>query len=268
MLGEQEDGAMKRTSMTARPRATRYTPPLSIGQVGLWQLLDGVRDVPVGQRARLTLPGLGVPPDEGPPIFFAGDLGLVRSRCVSVVGSRSVSADGAARTRRLARELAAAGVVVASGLAAGVDAEAHSATIETGGRTIAVIGTPLDVAYPAVNGLLQEKIYREHLLVSPFAVGSPVFRSNFPQRNRVMAALSDATVIVEASDTSGSLHQAAECRADRLDRWLFISQSVVNDRRLTWPKKFLGGPKVRILRDTADVLAVLADAAPRASVPG
>jgi DNA processing protein len=144
-----------------------------------------------------------------------------------------------------------------SGLAAGVDTEAHSATIQCGGRTVAVIGTPLDVAYPAANARLQEKIYREHLLVSPFPIGSRVFRSNFPERNKVMAALSDATVIMEASDTSGSLHQAAECRPDRLDRWLFISQSVVNDPRLTWPKKFLGGPKVKILRETSDVLAVL-----------
>jgi DNA processing protein len=223
----------------------------------MWTLLDGVRTVASAQRSRLTLPGLNFPQADGPPLFFAGDLSLVRSRCVSVVGSRTVSPEGAARTRRLARELAAAGVVVVSGLAAGVDTDAHSSAIAARGRTIAVIGTPLDVAYPAANARLQETIYREHLLVSPFATGARVFRSNFPTRNKVMAALSDATVIMEASDTSGSLHQAAECRPDRLDRWLFISKSMVNDPRLTWPRQFLGSPKVRILSDTADVLAVL-----------
>jgi DNA processing protein len=235
----------------------KYVPPTSSGQIGMWALLEGVRRVANSQRARLTLPGLHFPQPDGPPLFYAGDLGLVRSRCVSLVGSRTVSAEGAARTRRLARELAAAGVVVVSGLAAGVDTEAHSSTIEAGGRTIAVIGTPLDVAYPAANARLQETIYQDHLLLSPFAVGRRVFRANFPERNKVMAALTDATVIMEASDTSGSLHQAAECRPDRLDRWLFISKSVVSDPRLTWPKRFLGGPKVRVLEETADVLAVL-----------
>lgn len=248
---------MKRESDGPRPRLKKYVPPASRGQVGMWKLLEGVRKIATTQRARLTLPGLDFPQNDGPPLFFAGDLSLVRCRCVSVVGSRTVSAEGAARTRRLARELAAAGVVVVSGLAAGVDTEAHSSAIQAGGRTIAVIGTPLDVAYPAANARLQERIYREHLLVSPFATGARVFRSNFPTRNRTMAALSDVTVIMEASDTSGSLHQAAECRPDRLDRWLFISKSMVNDSRLTWPKKFLGAPKVRILGETADVLAVL-----------
>jgi len=235
----------------------RYVPPSATDQAGLWTLLENIRPVPGSQRSRLALPGVALPSPEGPILFYAGDLGLVQNRCVSVVGSRTVSSDGAARTRRLARELAAAGVVVVSGLAKGVDTQAHRAAMEAGGRTVAVIGTPLDVAYPAENADLQERIYREHLLVSPFSIGARVFRSNFPQRNKVMAALTDATVIVEASDTSGSLHQAAECRPDRLNRWLFISRSLVEDSRITWPRKFLGGPKVRILENTSDLLAVL-----------
>jgi DNA processing protein len=225
--------------------------------IGLWKLIEGVRRIPQSQVGRLTLPGFERAQDEGPQLFYAGDLDLIRRRCVAIVGSRDVSAEGAARARRLARELCAAGVVVVSGLAAGIDRVAHEGAIEAGGRTVAMIGTPLDVAYPAQNARLQEQIYRDHLLLSPFRSGTRVFRSNFPQRNKFMAAVTDATVIVEASDTSGSLHQAAECRPDRLDRWLFIARSVVDDPRLTWPRKFLNGSKVRVLEKTEDILAVL-----------
>jgi DNA processing protein len=122
----------------------------------------------------------------------------------------------------------------------------------SGGRVAAVIGTPLDKAYPAENAELQHDIYRRHLLMTPFCVGERVFRSNFPTRNRVMAAISDATAIIEASDTSGTLHQAAECV--RLGRWLFIAKSVVDDPQLTWPARFLGQPKVRVLVSTSDIL--------------
>jgi DNA processing protein len=139
-----------------------------------------------------------------------------------------------------------------SGLAKGVDTAALTAAIEAGGRTIAVIGTPLSKAYPAENARLQEEIYSTQLLLTPFREGETVYKSNFPKRNRVMAAISDATVIIEASDTSGTLHQAAECQ--RLGRWLFIAKSVVDDDSLTWPKRFIGQQRVVILEKTDDVV--------------
>jgi DNA processing protein len=234
---------------------SRYIPPTATGVIGLWRLLDGVRKIPATQQRRLQLPGEAENAD-GQPLYFAGDTNLVHGRCVAVVGSRKVSAEGAARARRLGRELADAGVIVVSGLAEGVDTAAHHGAIEAGGRTIAVIGTPLDKAFPAKNSRLQETIYREHLLLSPFSSGSRVFPSNFPLRNKFMAAITDATVIVEASDTSGALHQAAECQPSRLDRWLFIARSVVENPNLNWPKKFLGGPKVRVLESTKDILSI------------
>jgi DNA processing protein len=143
-------------------------------------------------------------------------------------------------------------VVVVSGLAKGVDAAAHTGAISHDGHTVAVIGTPLDKAYPAENAALQESIWREHLLLTPFPSGQQVYRSNFPIRNRVMAALSDATVIIEASDTSGTLHQAAECQ--RLGRWLFIAKSVAENLSLKWPARFIGKPKVAVLQTTSNVL--------------
>ncbi len=142
-----------------------------------------------------------------------------------------------------------------SGLARGVDTEALTSALESGGRTIAVIGTPLEKAFPAENGPLQERIYREQLLLSPFARGVEVQKYFFPIRNRVMAAISDATVIVEASDTSGTLHQAAECQ--RLGRWLFIARSVAEDTRLTWPSRFLGHAKTAVLTRTDQLLELL-----------
>jgi DNA protecting protein DprA len=188
-------------------------------------------------------------------IHYAGAIDLLTKPTVSIVGTREISEEGRLRASRLSRELAEAGVLVMSGLAKGVDYVAHSSAIAAGGATAAVIGTPLSKAYPAENKRLQEDIYTNHLLLSPFSDGQPVFKGNFPKRNRVMALLSDATVIVEASDTSGTLHQAAECQ--RNGRWLFIMKSVVDDPRYSWPRKFLGHPRTQVLSSTEDILQVI-----------
>lgn len=188
-------------------------------------------------------------------IHYAGSLDLLCRPAVAVVGARAVTDEGAARARRLAKELARAGVTVVSGLAKGVDVNAHQAAIAAGGKTVAVIGTPLGKAYPAEHGNLQTLIAQEHLLISPFEEGSRVFPSNFPKRNRVMAALTDGTVIIEASDTSGTLHQAAECQ--RLGRWLFILRSVYEDPALSWPKTFVQYKRTRIVSSAGDVLEVI-----------
>lgn len=184
-------------------------------------------------------------------VYYSGDLSILSPPAVSIVGTREVSENGWRRAHQLARELAKVGVTVVSGLAKGVDTAALTSAISNDGRVVAVIGTPLNKAYPAENADLQQRIYRNHLLVSPFREGDRVFKSNFPVRNRVMAAISDATVIIEASDTSGTLHQAAECV--RLGRWLFIARSVVENSELTWPQRFLGQPKVGILTSVEDV---------------
>lgn len=172
-------------------------------------------------------------------VFVAGDLGLLRrGRRVSVVGSRAASKEGLARATKLARLLVERGVVVVSGLAEGIDTAAHRAAIDAGGRTIAVLGTPLDQFFPAENRALQERIMREHLAISQFAPGSPGGRKCFPMRNRTMALLSDATIIVEAGEGSGTLHQGWE--ALRLGRPLFLLDSVVKNDTLAWPGEMLG----------------------------
>jgi DNA protecting protein DprA len=126
-------------------------------------------------------------------IYYAGDLSLLKRPSVAIVGTRDVSEAGIAATEWLTRRLVESGLVIVSGLAYGVDTVAHTTAINHDGKTIAVIGTPLDKATPSENAALQERIYREHLLVSRFAKGEKTFRTSFPLRNRLMAALSDAT---------------------------------------------------------------------------
>ncbi len=247
--------SVSRASARAAPHSfdRRYLPPQTIARVELKQLLEETgRPALVDKQLDFLQPAAGL--DAKIYLYYAGDLSLLKRPAVSIVGTRDVTADGAVRARKLSRELASAGVLIVSGLAKGVDTAAHTAAIEAGGTTVAVIGTPLDKAYPVENIPLQELIYREYLLLSPFAPGERVYKSNFPKRNRVMAAITDATVIVEASNSSGALHQAAECQ--RLGRWLFILRSVVDNPAVTWPQRFLGTNTV-VLDSTADVLSKL-----------
>lgn len=167
-------------------------------------------------------------------LFVAGDRTLLHAGPrVSIVGSRKASDRGLADGRALAESLARRGAIVVSGLAEGIDTVAHEGAIAAGGRTIAVLGTPLDEYFPAKNRALQERIVREHLAVSQFAPGVPSQRGNFPMRNRTMALLSDATVIIEAGEKSGSLHQGWE--ALRLGRPLFLFESLLRGSSLSWP---------------------------------
>ena len=170
--------------------------------------------------------------------FFAGDISLLRrGPRVSMVGSRKASPEGLSRARSLARALVEHDIVVVSGLAEGIDTAAHTAAIEAGGRTIAVLGTPLDQSYPASNAALQAQMAIDQLLVSEFPSGYPVTPKNFPIRNRTMALLTDATVIVEAGEKSGTVHQGWE--ALRLGRLLFLMDSIARDPSLSWPAKMI-----------------------------
>lgn len=177
-------------------------------------------------------------------LFTAGDTEILNhGPRVSIVGARKASREGIARARKLAGRLTERGAVVVSGLAEGIDTAAHISCLSKGGRTVAVIGTPLNEFYPKSNTELQKLLMREHLVVSQFPVSSPIQRRNFPLRNRTMALLSDATVIIEASNSSGSLSQGWE--ALRLGRLLFITKALVEDKSLTWPSEMLDyGAKV------------------------
>jgi DNA processing protein len=172
-------------------------------------------------------------------LWVSGDPNLAQETAkVSIVGSRKASSDGLRRARKLASMLAERGVVVVSGLAEGVDSAAHTASMQKGGRTIGVIGTPLDKFYPKANEALQRKIMEEHLCISQFSPRTLVQRRNFPMRNRTMALISDVTVIIEAGESRGSLSQGWE--ALRLARGLFIRKTLAESRSLKWPAEMLG----------------------------
>jgi DNA processing protein len=143
---------------------------------------------------------------QSPPILFCrGDIGRLRNRGVAIVGSRRASARGVAFTRSLAGDIAALTILVASGAAQGIDTAAHRGALERGGTTVAVLGTGLDVPYPAQNAALLDEIARTGCVVSEQPMGTPPRKYVFPQRNRLISAFSQVVVVVEAGEKSGAL---------------------------------------------------------------
>lgn len=185
-------------------------------------------------------------------LYFQGNWEHIHWPGVAVVGTRKPSEIGRERAATLARRLVEDGFTVVSGLADGIDTAAHQAALAAEGRTIAVIGTPIGEVYPKANAALQERIAREHLLISQVPVlryEAQDFRTNrffFPERNKLMSALTKATVIVEAGETSGTLVQARE--ALRQGRKLFIMNSCFERADLTWPRRFEEQGAIRIHR--------------------
>jgi DNA processing protein len=197
-------------------------------------------------------------------LYYQGWWDLVESPCVAVVGTREPSEEGKRRAVRLTECLVRDGFTVVSGLAKGIDTIAHRTAIESGGRTIAVIGTPLSSSYPKDNRDLQRKIADEFLLISQVPIhrySTQDWRLNrlfFPERNVTMSALTLGTVIIEAGETSGTLVQARA--AMRQGRKLFILDSCFQNPKLTWPSGFEGLGAICV-RDYQDVRQRLANKA-------
>ena len=224
----------------------------------------------VAENARVTLPSATVTLDPArvmgglneferrhapEQLYACGDVSLLEAVArVAVVGSRNASLPGRKRVARLVGALVERDVVIVSGLAAGIDTAAHEETLTHAGRTIAVLGTPLDEAHPPSNAPLQRRLMERHLVVSQFPAGHPTLRSNFPRRNRTMAILCHASVIVEAGESSGTLSQGWE--ALRLNRALFILKSVFENAELTWPEQMLEYG-AQVLEDVEQILQVL-----------
>jgi DNA processing protein len=141
------------------------------------------------------------------PLFFfmRGDLDPVDAQAVAVVGSRSPTSYGRRMARLIGAGLAEQGATVVSGLARGIDAEAHWAALKAGGRTVAVLGCGVDVAYPAENRHLMMRIARCGAVISELPMGTQPDAENFPGRNRIISGMSLGTVVVEAAERSGSL---------------------------------------------------------------
>ncbi len=144
-------------------------------------------------------------PDPPPALFVAGDPECLVRPQLAIVGSRNASPAGLDHARDFSATLAATGLIITSGLAAGIDGAAHSACLEAGGRTIAVTGTGLDRVYPARHRQLAHRIVGQGALVSQFPPGTEPKPGHFPVRNRLISGMSLGTLVVEAGMHSGSL---------------------------------------------------------------
>ncbi len=147
--------------------------------------------------------------DAPPALFGRGAPALLADLdlgdTVTVVGSRRPSRYGLEMARTLARELASAGLAVVSGMAMGIDSAVHEGALEAGGRTVAVLGNGVDIAYPPRSRRLYEEIVERGVVIAELPPGTPARRWTFPARNRIMAALAAMTIVVEARERSGSL---------------------------------------------------------------
>ena len=183
-------------------------------------------------------------------LYFQGAWDIASSPSVAVVGTRKPTEDGKRRTRKLVKLLVNDKFTITSGLAEGIDTEAHKAALEAGGWTMAVIGTPLTENYPKKNKALQDIISKYFLLISqvPFVRYSnqtPHYNKwFFPERNKLMSAITKATIIVEAGETSGTLVQARA--ALEQGRKLFILDSCFKNSSITWPEKYLRKGAIRV----------------------
>lgn len=194
-------------------------------------------------------------------LFVSGKLRLpLMHPRVAIVGTRVPSEEGKRIATAIASGLAERGVIIVSGLARGVDTAAHTGAIESFGSTIAVLGTPLSRAYPAENSSLQRLIMQDHLAISQFPEGRAVHPSNFVVRNRTMALIADASVIIESGDTGGSLNQGWETL--RLGRPLFVHDGEFDKPNLEWPKKMARYGAIQF-RTAEDILDLLPSALPR-----
>jgi DNA processing protein len=147
--------------------------------------------------------------DPPPVLYLRGSLdGEEDERSVAVVGARAATPTGLALARAMARDLAAAGATIVSGLARGIDTAAHQGALDAGGRTVAVLGCGIDRVYPAENAALARRIAERGAIVSEFPLGTPPLPPHFPRRNRVIAGWSRGVVVVEAARRSGALNTA------------------------------------------------------------
>jgi DNA processing protein len=188
-----------------------------------------------------------------PPVLFIRGTADERDvTSVAVVGTRQPTSRGIDQARQLATGLAASGIPVISGLAAGIDTAAHTAALEAGGRTVAVIGTGIDRVYPAQNADLQEEIAAKGLVISQFLPGSSPTKASFPMRNAVMSGYALATVVVEATHRSGARIQAR--LALQHGRHVFLMRSLLEH---DWARDYAERPGVTVVETADDVFVGL-----------
>jgi len=207
------------------------------------------RDYPINLREAPTAPAL---------LFIRGRLIPDEDRCsIAIVGSRDSSESGRKRATRLAQVVTSFNWVVVSGLARGIDTAAHEGALNAGGRTLAVVGCGLGRTYPPENADLADRIAEHGAIISQFPFGTPPAGHNFPQRNKTMAVLSLATVVIEAGEKSG-----AKMQAD------YALSTHIPQRRVFFPRSLMdshgeGGWTQQYVRRGAEVIEKIEDLVPR-----
>ena len=204
---------------------------------------------------------VGLVDDPEPPValFARGDLALLARRGVAVVGARRCTAAGAHIARQLGAGLADAGVAVVSGLALGIDGAAHRGALEAGGPPVGVVGSGLDVVYPPRHRALWEQVAVAGVLVGEAPLGARPERWRFPARNRLIAALSLAVVVVESRVHGGSMSTVAEAQARQIEV-LAVPGSVLSEQSAGTNRLLSEGAAVA--RDADDVLATIGASLP------
>jgi DNA processing protein len=191
--------------------------------------------------------------DRPPILFIAGQLDHADARAVAVVGTRKATALGVRRATAIAEHLVDTGYTVVSGLAAGIDTAAHTAAMNRNGRTVAVIGTGLARSYPPENHAVQAQIARQYAVISQFWPDAPPTKRSFPMRNAVMSGIALASVVVEASDTSGARMQARLALAQ--GRPVFLLDELVETQ--SWARQAATRPGTRVIHDPTEITQAL-----------
>jgi DNA processing protein len=216
----------------------RMLDSLSAEGVRITTVLDD--DYPANLRVIYNLP---------PFLTYRGTLHEDDARSVAIVGTRNATTAGVHEAAKLAEALTASGVTVLSGLARGIDTAAHQATLDSCGRTIAVMGTGIHTIYTAENRDLAARIADRGAIVSQFWPDTPPRRDTFPRRNVVTSGLSQGTVVVEASATSGAKMQAR--LALQHGKRVFLLSSLIRERE--WARRYLDRGAVEV-RDVDDII--------------
>ena len=211
---------------------------------------------PGDDRYPASLTDLPQPPKR---LYTAGDWSLLHRPAVAIVGTRNSTAYGERTARTLARDLARAGVCIVSGMARGIDATAHRSALETGGGTIAVLGTGIDVPYPAAHRGLYATIAAHGLVLSENPTGVTAKPGCFPRRNRIIAALARITVVVEAGHKSGALNTASH--ALDLGRIVAAVPGQIDSDQSSGANQLIRDGAV-VITSSADLLALMGLAAP------
>jgi DNA processing protein len=252
-LVEEAGSALAVLEAETGPQQQLFAPhpdlDAAVGQIEQWRA-EGMRLLTVLDAEYPE--NLRTVHDRPPLIFVSGELRREDARSVAVVGARQASARGKAAAEAIAEHLVQNGFTVASGLAAGIDTAAHTAALGRGGRTIAVIGTGLRRAYPPENAPLQRRIVRLGAVISQFWPDAPPSRRSFPMRNAVMSGMTLASVVVEASRTSGSRMQAR--LALEHGRPVFLTRSLLEH---AWAREFATRPGTHVVDEPATITATI-----------